>query len=59
MEKKTLEKGALGRPRRRYKYNTKIYLKEIGWDFVDRINLAQDKDKKRAVVRSVINLRIS
>jgi hypothetical protein len=33
-------------------------LGEIGWDNVDWIDLAQDKDKWRALVNSVMNLRV-
>jgi hypothetical protein len=38
-------KRALGRLRHRYKDNIKIYLKEMGWEIVERFDLAQDKDK--------------
>jgi hypothetical protein len=34
-------KRPLGRPRRRWVYNIKIYLKEMGWDGMDWIDLAQ------------------
>jgi hypothetical protein len=34
-------------------------LREIGWDDIDWIELAQDKDKWRALVNTVMNLRIS
>jgi hypothetical protein len=34
----------LGRPRRRWVDNIKMYLREIGWDGVDWIELAQDRD---------------
>jgi hypothetical protein len=34
----------LGRPRRRWVDNIKIYLREIGWDGMDWIDLAQDRD---------------
>jgi hypothetical protein len=42
----------LGRPRRRWMDNIKIDLREIGWD------LAQDKDQWRALVNTVMNLRV-
>jgi hypothetical protein len=45
----------LGRPRRRRVDNIKIDLLEIGWGDVDRIGLAQDRDKWRALVNAVIN----
>jgi hypothetical protein len=37
-------KRPLGRPRRRWVDNIKIYLREIGWDVVDWIDLAQVRD---------------
>jgi hypothetical protein len=33
-------------------------LREIGWGDMDWINLAQDRDQCRAVVKTVINLRV-
>jgi hypothetical protein len=36
--------------------NIKIDLREIGWDGMDWINLAQDRDKWRAFVNTVMNL---
>jgi hypothetical protein len=38
-------KKPLGRPRRRWVDNMKIDLREIAWDGVDRIELAQDTDQ--------------
>jgi hypothetical protein len=46
----------LGRPRRRWVDNIKIYLRKIGWDGVDFVDLAQDKDQWRALVNTVMNL---
>jgi hypothetical protein len=37
-------KKPLGRPRRRWMDNIKIYLREIEWGGMDWIDLAQDKD---------------
>jgi hypothetical protein len=34
----------LGRPRRRWMDNIKVHLREIGWDGMDWIDLAQDRD---------------
>jgi hypothetical protein len=38
--------------------NIKIDLREIGWDGVDWVDLAQDRDKWRALANTVINLRV-
>jgi hypothetical protein len=46
------------RPRRRRKNNIKIDLREVGWEDVDWIHLAQDRDQWRAVVNTVMNLRV-
>jgi hypothetical protein len=48
----------LGRPRRRWEDNIKIDLREICFGDVDWINLAQARDKWRAVVNTVMNLRV-
>jgi hypothetical protein len=46
----------LGRPRRRWLDNIRMNLVEVGWGDVDRIGLAQDRDRWRALVNSVLNL---
>jgi hypothetical protein len=51
-------KRRLGRPRRRWVDNIKIDLREIGWDGVDWIDMAQDKDQWRALVNMILNLRV-
>jgi hypothetical protein len=48
----------LRRPRFRWVDNMKIDLREIGWDGVDWVNLAQDRDQWRALVNTVMNLRV-
>jgi hypothetical protein len=48
----------LGRPRRRWVDNIKMDLLEMGWGGVDWIGLAQDRDKRRALVNAVMNLRV-
>jgi hypothetical protein len=48
----------LGRPRRRWLDNIRMDLLELGWGDVDRICLAQDRDRWRALVNSVMNLRV-
>jgi hypothetical protein len=40
----------------RWVVNIKINLREIGWDGVDWIDMAQDRDKWRALVNTVLNL---
>jgi hypothetical protein len=47
----------LGRPRRRWLHNIRTDLVEVGWNDVDWIGLAQDRDRCRALVNSVLNLR--
>jgi hypothetical protein len=51
-------KRPLGRPRRRWIDNIKIDLLEIGLSVVDWIGLAQDRYRWRALVNSVMNLRV-
>jgi hypothetical protein len=51
-------KRPLGRPRRRWVNNIKMDLREIGWDGVDWIDLTQDRDRWRALVNTVLNLRV-
>jgi hypothetical protein len=48
----------LGRPRRRWEDNIKMDLREIGFGDVDWIDLAQDRDRWRALVNTVMNLRV-
>jgi hypothetical protein len=48
----------LGRPRRRWEDNIKMDLREVGWGGVDWINLAQDRDRWRVLVNTVMNLRV-
>jgi hypothetical protein len=48
----------LGRQRRRWVDNIRMNLVEVGWGGVDWIGLAQDRDKWRAVVNAVMNLRV-
>jgi hypothetical protein len=48
----------LGRPSRRWLYYIRVDLVEVGWGDVDWIGLAQDRDRWRALVNSVFNLRV-
>ena len=47
----------LGRPRRRWEDNTKMELQGVGCGGMDWIELAQDRDRWRAIVNAVMNLR--
>jgi hypothetical protein len=51
-------KSPLQKPRCRWVDNIKIDLREIGWDDMDWIDLAQDKDHWGAPVNTVMNLRV-
>jgi hypothetical protein len=51
-------KRPLGRPRRRWVNNIKMDLREIRWDGMNWIDLAQDRDQWRALVNAVMNLRV-
>jgi hypothetical protein len=51
-------KRPLGRPRRRWVDNIKMDLREIGWDGGDWIDLVQNRDQWRALVKMVMNLRV-
>jgi hypothetical protein len=52
------ERRPLGRPRRRWEDNIKMNLREIGFGYVDWIHWAQDTDRWRALMNTVINLRV-
>jgi hypothetical protein len=51
-------KRLLGTPRRRSVGNIKMDLRYIGWGGVDWIDLAQGRDQWRALVNTVMNLRV-
>jgi hypothetical protein len=51
-------KRPLGRPRRRCVDNIKMDLREIRWDGVDWMDMAQDIDQWRALVNTELNLRV-
>jgi len=48
----------LGRPRRRSEDNIKMDLRELGGGCGDWMELAQDRDRWRALVSTVVNLRV-
>jgi hypothetical protein len=49
---------SLGRTRRRWLDNIRMYLVEVEWGNVDWIGLAQNRHRWRALVNSVLNLRV-
>jgi hypothetical protein len=51
-------KRPLGWPRRRWVENIRMDLGEVGWGDVARIGLAQDRNRWRALLNSVLNLRV-
>ena len=51
-------KRPLGRPRRRWEDNIKMDLQEVGGSCGDWMELAQDRDRRRALVGTVRNLRV-
>jgi hypothetical protein len=51
-------KRPVGRPRRRWEDGIKMDLREIGCGGVEWTQLAQDRDRRRAVVSAVMNLRV-
>jgi hypothetical protein len=51
-------KRPLGRPRCRWMDNIKIDLREVGWDGIDWIDLAQDRYRWMALGNTVMNLQV-
>ena len=51
-------KRLLGRPRLRWEDNIKMDFQEVGCGGMDWIELAQDRDRWRALVNAVMNLRV-
>jgi hypothetical protein len=48
----------LGRPRRRWENNIKMVFQEVGCGGMDRVELAQDRERWRALVNAVMNLLV-
>jgi hypothetical protein len=51
-------KRPLGRPRRRWEDNIRMYLREIGWGCMDWTDVSQDRDQWRALVNTAMKLRV-
>jgi hypothetical protein len=51
-------KRPLGKARRRWVDNIKMYLKDAGWDGMGWIDLAQDRGQWRALMNTVMNFRV-
>jgi len=51
-------KRPLGRPRRRWEDDIKMYLQEVVCRGMDWIDLAEDRDRWRALVNAVMNFRV-
>jgi hypothetical protein len=51
-------KRSLGRPRRRWEYNIKMDLQQVGGGYGDWMELAQDRDRWRALVGLVRDFRV-
>jgi len=49
----------LGRPKHRWEDNIKMDLQEVGCGDMDWMELAQDRDRWRALVNAVMNLRVA
>jgi hypothetical protein len=52
-------KRTLGRPRRRWEDNIKMFLQEVGCGVTNWVDLAQDRDRWRALVNAVVKLSSS
>jgi hypothetical protein len=51
-------KRPLRKPKRRWENGIRMDLSEIGWGSVEWMQLAQDRDRWRALVNTVLNLRV-
>jgi hypothetical protein len=53
------EKRPLGSPRHKWEDNIQMDLREIGWSVMDWIDLAQDRDHRRALMNTVMDLGVT
>jgi hypothetical protein len=51
-------KRPLGRPRHRWDDNIKMELQEVGWVGMDWIDMAQDRDRWRTLIKAVMKIRV-
>jgi hypothetical protein len=51
-------KRPLERPRRRWVDNIKMVLREIEWYRIDWIDMSEDRDQLKALVKTVLNIRV-
>jgi len=51
-------KGPLGKHRRRWEDNIRMDFQEGGWGDINWIDMAHDRDRWRALVKEVMNLRV-
>jgi hypothetical protein len=58
LERRPEVRRPLGRPRHRWEDNIRMDLQEVGCGGWDWIGLAQDRDRWRAIVNAVMNLRV-
>jgi hypothetical protein len=56
--RKSEGKGPLGRPRSRWEDNIRMNLQEVGCGGMEWIDLAQDRERWRALVNEAMNLRL-
>jgi hypothetical protein len=55
---KSKRQRSLGKPRHRLEDNIKMDLQEVGLGCMDWIDLAQARNRRRALVKAVMNLRV-
>jgi len=55
---KPVDKRPLGRPRHTWEVNIRMDLQEVGCGCMDWIELAQDRNRWRALMNAIMNLRI-